>query len=112
MGKYCNDHERFPGLLYLEVGMNMVDKTNKLSVSRPVFLLSQKARRVVDNPNDPLSIVKLYTMLCERAHPDQKYVHCAEASSKLKNQLTKGGFPNVAMDADKLLGKRKVSAVR
>ena len=81
----------------------MVEKRKKLSIQKPTFFIDNEARRMVENPTDPMSPIKIYETIRNLCHPTQEYVFCAPANKKLTKEF-KSCDLNYKFDGGKCLG--------
>ena len=88
---------------YLSIQGNMVEKRKKLSIQKPTFFIDNEARRMVENPTDPMSPIKIYKTIRNLCHPTQEYVFCAPANKKLTKEF-KSCDLNYKFDGGKRLG--------
>ena len=88
------------------------DKTRQLSVNYTTLSTRAHARRVLDNPNDELSLASLYDRLKSMAGPNQKYIFCRAASKKRIKEFEAQGHPDARMDPNRRVGKGKIGKVR
>ena len=103
LGQYPKSDKNFPGLEFLEVLGSAEHKTKKVGVNRATLYAEHDTRRIVDNPNDPISLVKIYKIYRGICHPDQRYVFCKRASQRLKHQFKVSRMPYL-VDADFRVG--------
>jgi hypothetical protein len=110
-GRYANQDNVFSGLPYLQVGGQLQQKARVLSVSNDTFLTDRDARRVVHNPNDPLSPFLLFSRLRKITHPDQEYIFCHELSSATRVLLTTFDerFEGITIDPRRHMGEKTIS---
>ena len=110
-GKYSrSDGRKLEGLRYLEL-LGTADKTHQLSVNHTTLNSELNARRIVDNPDDPMSLPKIFERLKALAGPGQTYVYCRPASEKRLKEFQTQGFPDARTDPDVRVGRNKISTV-
>jgi hypothetical protein len=109
-GVYEDDGSSLAGLPYLEI-LEMVDKKNKLSVSRDNLFKTGGGTgglRVAHNPNDELSVYTLWGRLKGMKHPNQKFVYHYEASAAVREMWEAEGKGNCRMNPLRRMGRNKV----
>ena len=104
------DGKRLEGLRYLELG-GTTDKTEYLSVNHTTLTSTNRTRRIVDNPDDPMSLPKIFDKLKKAAGPGQVYIYCRPASKKKIAEFANKGFPDARMDPNLRVGKNKIGTV-
>ena len=94
----------------MQVGGQLQQKARKLSVSNDTYLTDKDARRVVHNPDDPLSPYGLFLIIRKMSHLDQEYVFCHDmtlAHNKLLVSFDKR-FLQVKYDPRERMGEKTI----
>ena len=88
----------------------MVDKKNKLSVSRDNLFNTGGAGglRVAHNPNDELSLYTLWKRLKSMKHPEQKFVYHYEAPAGIRKMWKAEGKVDCRMNPLRRMGRQTV----